>query len=680
MGDILPEPYQHEPQFQPRDPLAHPGLVPNAGLGGLMEEHIPSLVVRDSSSTSSASSSSATEKSSGGSSITTPVVVGTIVPLAIAVVVMIFLHRRHVRKLRQEDAEDKHGSLDFGLGEGRRPQKSKSRWKKQPPPPPPEMAMADARNALRTERGMSIDMGHNPYLLPPGLNHSRESLHSMSRSQRLGDDKYQRTDFIPDDGSIRSPSVRRHGDDSSSYSGSTRFRNDTDSNRSLIHGAHGLPSRPTPPSKVYSPTPAERTASPNPTNLLAPAAQDGRESMVSTTAALRASNNYLGAYIRGGTSDQQVKEDEKDDPETQAPYVVTEREVAETPKSEARATPAPLPAIVMNEPPLEFGRLSEYSDHPAATVETQDEPQRPARTASMPLDREPALPQFSVMDYDSQNTTPQDQSREPSTYGFPSGQAYTPEDRSRETSTYGTSQQPSAAHSREQSQAQHAQHYDDESDYYDPEDTYSVYDDYADELGHDPRRLTMGTRPLPPDDPTDNPEQRANRIRSFYKEYFDESGKPGGGNVAQYYDGSEDFYDDYYYEDEQYYPPRGMSAAGGRHRAMSNGSYMRPGPRAFSSASGRYGMPPPRGAPKKQPKRRIAAPVTLNALPTPHKLKDDSFLIDHPLDFEPPEKGRFQRAGTPGSPGGRQSPFSANGRAFTPLQSSYDDLAALPSP
>jgi hypothetical protein len=27
---------------------------------------------------------------------------------------------------------------------------------------------------------------------------------------------------------------------------------------------------------------------------------------------------------------------------------------------------------------------------------------------------------------------------------------------------------------------------------------------------------------LPPEDPADNPEQRANRIRSFYKEYFDE--------------------------------------------------------------------------------------------------------------------------------------------------------------
>jgi hypothetical protein len=679
MGDILREPYQNEPQFEPRDPLAHPAGVPDARLGGLMQEHIPSLVVRDSSGTSSASSSSSTGESSGGSSIVTPAVVGTIVPLAIAVIVIIFLHRRHVRKLRQEDAEDKHGSLDFGLGEGRRHQPSKSRWKKQPPPPRPEMDMVDAM-ALRKERGMSLDLGQNPYLLPPGLNHSRESLHSMSRSQRLGDDKYQRTNFIPDDGSIRSPSIRQRNDDSSSFSGSTRLRNDADSSRSLVNNATGMPSRPTPPPKVYSPAPASRTASPNPANLLAPIPQQDRESMVSTTgntAAFRASNDYLSAYIRGGANGQQTKEEKKEDTVAE-PVVVTEREVIETPPVEARAAPAPLPAIVMNDAPLEFGRLSTYSDHQPSPVPEQ-EPERPARTTSMGPGREAQLPQLSVMDFDSQSSTPQERSREPSAYGGPK-QSYTPEDRSRETSTYDNSQLPTAAHSREQSQAHGNSQYEDESDYYDPEDTYSVYDEYDDQLGYDPRRLTWGMRPLPPEDPSDNPEQRANRIRSFYKEYFEDTGKPGAAGPMQYYDGSEEYYDDYYYGGEEYYPPRGMSAAGGRHRAMSNGSYMRPGPRAFSSASGRYGMPPPRGGPRKAPKKRAPPPKALNELPTPHKLKDDTFLIDMAVDFAPPDKARFQRSGTPSSPRGGQRPYSPSVRAFTPLQSSYDDLAVLPSP
>ncbi|ETN36273.1 uncharacterized protein HMPREF1541_08550 [Cyphellophora europaea CBS 101466] len=685
MSEPLPVSYDNEPQFQAPDPLAHPVLVPDTGLNGLLHEHIPSLVVRDSSSSSSASSSSATgEKSSGGSSITTPVVVGTIVPLAIAVVIMIFLHRRHVKKLRQEDAEDKHGSLDFGLGEGRRPQQTKSkRWKKQPPLPPPEMSMSDAHNALRKERGMSIDMGHSPYLLPPGLQHSRESLHSMSRSQHLNDDKYQRTDFIPDDGSIRSPTVRNHGDDSSSFSGSTRFRNDTDSSRSLIHAAHGLPARPNPPPKAYSPIPAERTTSPNPTSLLAPApAQDTRESIVSTTgntAAFRASNDYLGAFIRGGSKPDTEKEALNQDPKVQPQVTVTERETAETPESQKTFAPVPMPAIVMNEPPLEHARMSsDYTIPNQPAPEPKEEPQRPARTTSMPLDREPQLPQFNVMDFDSQSTTPRDQSREMSMHGGQNSQGWTPEDRSRETSTYGDHQQPSTTHSRDQSNAQAHQQYDDASDYYDPEDTYSVYGDYEDELGYDPRRLTWGVRPLPPDDPAENPEQRANRIRSFYKEYFDESSKPGGGNVAQYFDGSEDFYDDYYEQD--YYPPRGMSAAGApRHRAMSNNSHMRHGPRAFSSASARYAMPP-RGGPRQPPKKRAPPPKALNELPTPHKLKDDTFLIDMAVDFAPPDKARFQRSGTPSSPRGGQRPFSPNVRAFTPLQSSYDDLAVLPSP
>lgn len=35
---------------------------------------------------------------------------------------------------------------------------------------------------------------------------------------------------------------------------------------------------------------------------------------------------------------------------------------------------------------------------------------------------------------------------------------------------------------------------------------------------------------MPSDDPQENPEERANRIRSFYKEYFDDSKpEPAGG-------------------------------------------------------------------------------------------------------------------------------------------------------
>ncbi|KMU87309.1 hypothetical protein CIHG_04754 [Coccidioides immitis H538.4] len=56
----------------------------------------------------------------------------------------------------------------------------------------------------------------------------------------------------------------------------------------------------------------------------------------------------------------------------------------------------------------------------------------------------------------------------------------------------------------------------------------------------DTRRLTVGIRPLPPEDPSDNPEQRANRIRSFYKEYFDES-KPQDDHVEDHGPGGADY-------------------------------------------------------------------------------------------------------------------------------------------
>jgi hypothetical protein len=209
----------------------------------------------------------------------------------------------------------------------------------------------------------------------------------------------------------------------------------------------------------------------------------------------------------------------------------------------------------------------------------------------------------------------------------------------------------------------------------------------------------MGDRPLPPDDPSENPEQRANRIRSFYKEYFEESSNPGRRpskpSRQDYYDGSENYtydgYDGYdvdqYYEDPGMYPPpRGGSrqarfpGQGGRHRATFSAGSSNAGPRPYSSASGRYGAPgygPPgrRGPPKKN----LPPPKPLMTLPTPHMLKDDSFLTHMPIDFAPPGAFKGQRSGTPDSLRGEMKPYKAQ-RAHNPLASSYDDLAVMPSP
>ena len=221
----------------------------------------------------------------------------------------------------------------------------------------------------------------------------------------------------------------------------------------------------------------------------------------------------------------------------------------------------------------------------------------------------------------------------------------------------------------------------------------------------DNRRYSAGLRPLPSVDPADNAEQRANRIRSFYKEYFEET-----------YHG--DDYDNYdygeYYEDygQEYLngatiwdpetgqfvmaggapyaqpvtrramtpPPRGpprFRAGPGGHRFTSSSGQSHAGgrARAFSSASGR----PQAGGRGRPPKRRLPPPGPLSNLPTPHLLKTDQAAFSA-IDFAPPSIFKDQREGRSASPRMDARPFSPSVRAHTPLTSFSQDLAVMPSP
>lgn len=700
LDSIIPE---NEPQIQPRNPypFARPGPIPDGRLDGLFVERAPSLVERDdSSSTATTSSGSASfscapndnsgpcEKyyNAGGSGNTIPIVLGVVIPLGIAVIVLVYLHRRHVLKLRKEDAEDKHKSLDFGMGEGPGTSHKKNARNR------PEMSMAQEKElgGSRRDRGLSMDLeAHNPYVLPPTLNHSRESLHSLSRSI-TGDDKYRATNFIPDDGSIRpASSLRSPLDDSSStFTGSSSRRFNYESKHNLLNNAQGNPSGlPLRRGSISStrdrsvdPMTGSRNPLPPSNNLLAPVAADPtRDSFVSTTSstggvnALRASNNYLAQFISGGAS-QSAEESNK-----KTPAVVVSEVRSDLPAEEVRPPPA---AVVKDDV-----RYSEASLAPAVSQERF--PQAPSITLNTPTDRQPRLPQLSFIDSQGQKQSSLGPDMVPEMGTAPpinnnaSHSAITSGDNTSEQQ-YSQQSQPSSVND--------ANQYDEADDYYEEEE--DVYGDYYQEDGYDPRRMTMGMRPLPPDDPSENPEDRANRIRSFYKEYFDDSkpqnfanqgGNYGGHHEGHYegqyhgqYDDQSGYYDNYgpdgYYDQAQYYPPRGGTAAGayGRHRAtVSNGSYMS-GPRAYSSVSGRYG-PPPRMAPKK----REVPLKTLHVLPTPHLLKDDTFL---PIDFAPPKKIHNQRSGTPDSLRGGERPYSPSVRAHVPLASSFDDLAMIPSP
>jgi hypothetical protein len=579
-------------------------------------------------------SSPACEKPSGSTNTTLPIVLGVVIPLTVAMVIFIVLHRRHVRKLRSEDANDRHKSLDFGMGEVRSSGKKGGKQNKKGKSVP-EMSIADTEKTLGRGRGMSMDLDmSNPYLLPPELQQSRESLHSMSRTVNNGDDKYRpATNFIPNDGSApREGSTSRGADDSSSYTASSRRvfgERDYELNQSLLRHAQRM-SRSMPPTRRTSVTSASSTpafqdpeksyqlprklASPVPANeglapILSEQNRDSYRSDVSKdgpAAGLRKSHDYLGAFIRSG-GPTAVESNVHEPPPRNTP---SPPQIESTDKAR-NLNIAPAPKLLVEPEPLTFDFPKFDGSVPTITMDA------------------PGLKKEA-----------------------------------RET--------PQLTERKEARAEQYEQDFD-----------------------YDVRRLTMGIRPLPPDDPTDNPEQRAIRIRSFYKEYFDDA-KPGPVYTQEdYHDGSEGFaYDGPIYE-EPYSrppnmgapfaqpiarramtpPPRGSSslqAPGRMVASASGGRFVQAGPRAYSSASGRI------RAPNQGPlKKKAPPPAPLLVLPTPHLLKDDMMI---PIDFAPPSSYKERRAGTPDSLKGGLRPYSPALPAHLPLASSFDDLAMMPSP
>lgn len=227
----------------------------------------------------------------------------------------------------------------------------------------------------------------------------------------------------------------------------------------------------------------------------------------------------------------------------------------------------------------------------------------------------------------------------------------------------------------------------------------------VDDFGHNTNRLSMSLRPLPPsnDDPNEDPEQRANRIRSFYKEYFDDS-KPEPAGPQIYNDYHEDYSSEYLdgsvFDPETgnfivaqpsapyaqpvtrramtpppRAPPRFRSntnhSSGGQHMSQSSmGSARFAPPRNMSSMSGR--LPAAR--------KPMPPPAALSSLPTPGKLQDD-FGIFNAADFAPPVSFRERQNGMrPDSPLGAPRPYSPSVRPHTPLASAFEDLPVMPSP
>ena len=654
--------------LEPRAPIARPAPIPDTRLEVFFDGRVKTPIVKRAPSSSATSSASTPTKScapndtraicqkpvDATSNTTLPIVLGVVIPLAVALIVLVFLHRRHVVKLRKEDANDRHKSLDFGM-EGVNSSDGKKKKTKKQSKAAPEMSMADTRETIRRGRGLSMDMDiNNPFVLPPGLQQSRESLHSLSRAINNDDDKYRpATTFIPDDGSVSYPSSLRRGpDDSSSFTGSSRRGvRDGDSDQNILRHAQRT-SRPGPATGRATTRSGANTPAPPDSDLpmgqrkpytpplkndtlAPPAAEPVRDSFVSDVssvgpnAALRASNNYLGAFIRGGFLST---DEEKQEPEAKAPAVNLVK--SQTSNNAPRETER------FHQPPDESG--SDFNTDEKTLVESSpaETPRETSEVLGDNLQIIPPSPDFKLGLRRS--------------FTLPELDLGDTQDHHQEVPL--------------------------------PDHGFSGEEQYVEDLDYDPRRSTMGVRPLPPDDPSENPEQRAIRIRSFYKEYFEEPKPAAKHPQPNYYDGSENFVnddeEDYYDPEEEEYanpmfvPPRGASRHTGseqHHSFMSGSSYTSQGPRAYSSASQRLG-PPLRG-PRRQ--KKLPPPAPLHVLPTPHMLKDDLFL---PTDFAPPSSYRERRAGTPDSLKGGLRPFSPVRPAQVPLASSFDDLAVMPSP
>lgn len=644
---------------------------------------LPKLSKRDSSDSSSSSSNTCTKgdkavqcaKPADSNNITVPVVLGIVyvfphdsmdesktdlessIPLVVAVVVFFVLHRRHVRKLRQEDANDPHKSLDFGMDTPEAQTAGRKNGKKNILQAP--TVDLGVEKSLRRERGMSMDMG-SPYLLPPGLQSSRESLHSLSRTVHNGDDRYRpATTLVSDESSMHtSPRAQGMADDSSSYAGSGtsgRAFGSDNMHQNLLANAQRM-SRSVPPTQrfplVDNPkipeirtSEAERqvTREPSPaigtiSALSPPAPPDTRDSyMGKENAELRKSNNYLGHLIQSREPSADMLSRPQNSAARNAP-------IGSSPSTTLLHT---------------AGRKS-----PPPAIKTTSEAPRPPRLQSLKAPTEPIY-QGKFLD---------------------------------DTNDYGEAFSVTPPPTQISTQLQHNNIHKSGPEAKPLQDGYTLRAAEEPVLGYDVRRLSMGFRPLPPDDPTDNPEQRANRIRSFYKEYFDDS-RPGpaqapAGTYVEDYDqgylrdgsvsdppsgqyvAAQPQFSESYTRRAMTPPPRAPPRFQGpprHHATLSGGRLVQPGARAFSSASGHFG-PSGRGPSRKA----LPPPGPLRVLPSPHLLKEDSFAL--PIDFAPPNSYKDRQAGRPESPRGGMRPFSPMLPAHLPLASSFDDLSVMPSP
>lgn len=517
------------------------------------------------------------------------------VPILIAVLVLVYLHRRHTQKLAKEDAMDKTKSMDFGMGFGGGGARSKAT--------PAHLADVEKSDS-RSRRQVSLDLDvASPYLLPAVLHNSRDTLHTLSAS---GDDRYgrpmtagssqHRGPLLPGNASQYTNNLDR---DSSIYAHSLRQDDSPDGSQLSVHG--GLLSGASPMPMSTPPLPRKASLPPvsSPRSLV--------PQINIPLPATRAPSSGLPSNQHSGP-----------------PLRAVDKE-AEQPISQSAAGGLP-PALQIRQPSPKFDI------------------------------------QFDLTE--SSRPTSNDQSE----YGEG------PQFRLSMASEQGEIEDPSQRAAGRKSLAP------------------TAFED---------RRLSVGFRPLPPEGTADeNAEERAMRIRSFYKEYFEDTSPAPPLPTQSRSIRQEDYHGEYHDDSVAVYdqetgrfvipgakpfaepptrramtpPPRMPPRFGGptpRGGSAASGRFMPPAPRSFSSASGRAG---PGAFPPRKP---LAPPVPLHLLPTPSMFTDDAFAS--PIMFAPPSRIPSEAPESPSLRGGVR-PYSPSVSPHVPLASAFDELAALPNP
>ncbi len=545
--------------------------------------------------------------------------------------------------------------MDFGLGDIPHPGQPKD-FKK------PEMTLDEKPGIHMSRRQISMDMNLNsPYLLPPELQDSRSSLHSLSRTIPDEDDPYRPVMDYVDSQSIRS--ATKQG--SSIYTSSTVPSKMHDMGTSDLLSHAGSMPHGTPPPAAFIPPPRQNSLP----------------------------QNALSLSPTGSVSQVQF-------PPPSYPLEPAQAHLSNlgSPVDLQKSGPAgPLPGRGSLTPAgLSLSGGEEHSSNSSGSMHARDSstlplspPSRAPERALPNPTRKPAPPTINTLP--ASPLPPRNESiatAQPQTFmddGSDYGEGFkvTP---------------PSPGRDKEEMRGQR----------------YSMDvppEEFANAglgaPGFDPKRISIGFRPLPPNavNESDDPEVRANRIRSFYKEYFDESKPAPAGQYSEDYD--ENYLGDATYFDPETNafvmpyaepitrramtppprgprfqgPPRGrkgsmgaMSVGGGRGPQMYPPGPYPQGPKAYSTASGSGGRRGPPG-----PKRPMVPPSDLTTIPTPSKLRDDSFILN-PMDFAPAPTARERVAGRSESPFGERRPYSPAVPAFAPIASAFEELAPIPSP